>query len=104
MLAPYLGWSAGTVAGAAAGAVLPQAVRSALGIAIYGMFLAIILPPAKKNPAVRRVLLLSVALSCLTAWTPLSRFIGSGFSIILCTLIAAGAGACLFPREEARHA
>lgn len=104
MLAPYLGWSGGTVLGAAAGAVLPAAVRSALGIAIYGMFLAIILPPAKQNPAVRRVLLLSVALSCLTAWTPLSRFIGSGFSIILCTLIAAGAGACLFPREEARHA
>ena len=100
MLAPYLGWSGGTVLGAAAGAVLPAAVRSALGIAIYGMFLAIIIPPAKKQPPVRRVLLLAVALSCLVAWTPLSRVVSSGFSIILCTLIAAGAGAWLFPREE----
>ena len=77
------------------------AVRSALGIAIYGMFLAIIIPPAKKHPAVRRVLLLAVFLSCLIAWSPLSQVISSGFSIILCTLAAAGAGAWLFPREEA---
>lgn len=101
MLAPYLGWSAGTVLGAAAGSVLPQAVCSALGLAIYGMFLAIIIPPAKKNASVRRVLLLAVALSCLIAWTPLSRLISGGFSIILCTLAAAGLGAWLFPREEA---
>ena len=100
MLAPYLGWSGGTVLGAAAGAVLPAAVRSARGIAIYGMFLAISIPPAKKQPPVRRVLLLAVALSCLVAWTPLSRVVSSGFSIILCTLLAAGAGALLFPREE----
>lgn len=100
MLAPYLGWSTGTVIGAAAGAVLPQAARSALGIAIYGMFLAIIIPPARKIPAVRRVLLLAVALSCLIAWTPLSQVISSGFSIILCTLLAAGVGAWLFPRTE----
>ena len=100
MLAPYLGWSAGTVIGGLAGAVLPMAARSALGIAIYGMFLAIIIPPAKKIPAVRRVLLLAVALSCLIAWTPLSRVVSSGFSIILCTLLAAGAGAWLFPRKE----
>ena len=59
MIAPYLGWSGGTILGAAAGAVLPEAVQSALGIAIYGMFLAIIIPPAKKLPAVRRVLLLA---------------------------------------------
>ena len=100
LLAPYRGWWGGRVLGAAAGAVLPAAVRSALGIAIYGMFLAIIIPPAKKQPPVRRVLLLAVALSCLVAWTPLSRVVSSGFSIILCTLLAAGAGAWLFPREE----
>lgn len=46
---PYLGWSLGTLVGAAAGNILPAAVVSALGIAIYGMFLAIIVPPAKKN-------------------------------------------------------
>ena len=46
-------------------------------------------------------LLLAVFLSCLIAWSPLSQVISSGFSIILCTLAAAGAGAWLFPREEA---
>ena len=104
MLAPYLGWSLGTLLGAAAGGVLPEAVRSALGIAIYGMFLAIILPPARRLLPVRRVLALAAGLSCLIAWTPLSRVISSGFSIILCALAAAGAGAWLFPREEADHA
>lgn len=101
MIAPYLGWSLGTVLGAAAGSILPAAVQSALGIAIYGMFLAIIVPPAKKLPAVRRVLGMAIFLSCLIAWTPLSGVIGSGFAIILSTLAAAGAGATLFPREEA---
>ena len=100
MIAPYLGWSIGTILGAAAGSILPEAVQSALGIAIYGMFLAIIVPPAKKIPAVRRVLGMAVLLSCLIAWTPLSQVIGSGFAIILSTLAAAGAGAWLFPREE----
>ena len=100
MIAPYLGWSGGTILGAAAGAVLPEAVQSALGIAIYGMFLAIIIPPAKKLPAVRRVLLLAAGFSCIIAWTPLSRFIGSGFAIILSTLAAAGVGAWMYPREE----
>ena len=90
--------------GPAAGGVLPEAVRSALGIAIYGMFLAIIIPPAKRLAPVRRVLVLAAGLSCLIAWTPLSRVISSGFSIVLCTLAAAGAGAWLFPREEADHA
>lgn len=104
MLAPYLGWSLGTLLGAAAGGVLPAAVRSALGIAIYGMFLAIIIPPAKRLAPVRRVLVLAAGLSCLIAWTPLSRVISNGFSIVLCTLAAAGAGAWLFPREEADHA
>lgn len=101
MIAPYLGWSIGTVFGAAAGSILPEAARSALGIAIYGMFLAIIVPPAKKLPAVRQVLGMAILFSCLIAWTPLSGMMGSGFAIILSTLAAAGVGAWLFPREEA---
>ena len=50
MIAPWIGWSLGTFLGAAAGTLLPAFVRSALGIAIYGMFLAIILPPAREGP------------------------------------------------------
>ena len=49
MIAPYLGWSVGTILGAVAGTLLPVFLRNALGIAIFGMFLAIILPPARKE-------------------------------------------------------
>ena len=62
------------------------------------------LPRTGKRRLGRRVLVLAAGLSCLIAWTPLSRVISSGFSIVLCTLAAAGAGAWLFPREEADHA
>ena len=57
MLTPWIGWSLGTFLGAAAGTLLPEFVRTALGIAIYGMFLAIILPPARKSRPVRFVVL-----------------------------------------------
>ena len=98
------GWTLGTLAGGISGSLLPDFMLSALSVAIYGMFLAIIIPPAKHLAPVRRVLVLAAGLSCLIAWTPLSRVISSGFSIVLCTLAAAGAGAWLFPREEADHA
>ena len=49
MLTPWIGWSLGTLLGSAAGTLLPAFVRTALGIAIYGMFLAIILPPARQQ-------------------------------------------------------
>ena len=59
MLTPWIGWTLGTLLGAVAGTLLPAFVRSALGIAIYGMFLAIILPPAREKRQVRVVVLMS---------------------------------------------
>lgn len=101
VIIPYLGWAAGTLVGAVASALLPQAVRSALGIAIYGMFLAIILPPARQMRSVRRVLLFSVALSCIIHWAPAFSFVSSGFAIILCAVAASALGAYFYPiREE----
>ena len=100
MSLPILCWTLGTFLGGAASTVLPDSVRSAMGIAIYGMFLAIIIPPAKKFSSVRNVVIFSALLSCgfalLHTWIPIS----SGFVIILCTLLAAGAGAYLFPVQE----
>lgn len=69
-LIPYLGWSGGTLIGAAAASLLPDRVASAFGIAIYGMFLAIIVPPAKHSRAVLGVVALSVAMSSLFQWLP----------------------------------
>lgn len=100
MIAPYWGWALGTLAGAAASEFLPASVRSALGIAIYGMFIAIVLPVARRSRAVLGVVALSVALSCCMHFLPVLREVSSGFAIILCTVIAAAAGAFFAPVPE----
>ena len=100
MLTPWIGWSLGTVLGAAAGTLLPVFVRTALGIAIYGMFLAIILPPARKSSAVRFVVLVAVALSLCFHYIPGLNTVSSGFVIIICGVAAAALGAWRFPAEE----
>lgn len=100
MLTPYFGWALGTWLGAAAGTLLPQFVRTALGIAIYGMFIAIVVPPVREKRAVAVVVALAAELSLCIRYIPALSFIGSGYAIILCAVIAAGVGAALFPVEE----
>ncbi|MBQ6382856.1 MAG: AzlC family ABC transporter permease [Clostridia bacterium] len=103
MITPWLGWASGTLLGAAAGTLLPAFIRSALGIAIYGMFLAIILPPSRKQVSVRVVTLAGIALSVGFRLIPGINRISSGFAIIICAVAAASLGALLFPvREEDR--
>ncbi len=100
MLLPIVGWTLGTLLGAIMGTSLPADIRSAMGIAIYAMFLAILLPPARKHIAIRKVIILAAGFSCILAltyeWMPIS----SGFAIILCTLIGAGYGAWRYPVKE----
>lgn len=98
--APYLGWGLGTLCGAAAGDIMPDSLAAALGIAIYGMFLAIIIPPAKKDRPIVGVIAIAVVLSCLLQWAPVFAGLGSGFVIIICTLVAATLGAWLCPVKE----
>ncbi|MEE0859161.1 MAG: AzlC family ABC transporter permease [Acutalibacteraceae bacterium] len=100
IILPVLGWTSGTFLGAVAGQVLPQVVISALSLAIYGMFIAIIIPPAKKNKAVLKVIIISVVLSCAFKWIPVLSEVSSGFVIIICTVIASVIGAILFPVKE----
>ena len=94
---PYIMWSAGTALGALLGGILPDFVTSALGIAIYGMFIAIVVPPARRFKGVLVVALMAEALSCAFKFLPFLDFLG-GFSVIICTVIAAAAGALIFPR------
>lgn len=100
MLTPWIGWSLGTLLGAAAGTLLPAFVRTALGIAIYGMFLAIILPPARNSRPVRFVVLAAVAMSLCFHYIPGLNTVSSGFVIIICGVLAAALGAWRFPAEE----
>ena len=101
MVMPWLGWTLGTLLGAAAGTLLPEFVRSALGIALYGMFLAIILPPARKQKPVRAVVAAAVLLSVAFRYIPGLSSVSPGFAIIICAVAAAALGAALFPVKEA---
>ena len=100
MSTPWLGWTLGTLLGAVAGQLLPPFVCSALGIAIYGMFLAIILPPARRERPVRVVVLLAVGMSLCFRYLPVLSRLSSGFVIIICAVVASAVGALLFPVKE----
>ena len=94
------GWVLGTIVGAVSGSLLPDFVMSALGIAIYGMFLAIIIPPAKKNHTILMVVLSAMGVSFLFMVLPVLKQITSGFVIILTTVTVAGIAAKLRPIEN----
>lgn len=89
IIAPYIGWSLGTLIGASAGAVLPASVTSALGMALYGMFIAIFVPAMKKNSGVTLAVVIAVLLSVIMHTVPLLSFISYGFSIIISSVVAA---------------
>lgn len=97
---PYIGWSAGTLIGALLGNVLPQRLMSALSLAIYGMFVAIVMPGLKESKAVVVVVILAVVLSSLFYYVPFLAQISSGLSISICAIVAALVGAILFPIKE----
>lgn len=100
MLTPYAGWALGTLAGATAAGLLPLSVRSALGIAIYGMFLAIIVPPMSKTRPVAVVVVIAAILSCIFHWTPVLSQLSSGWVIIFCAVIASAFAALRYPVQE----
>ena len=94
------GWTAGAFLGAAAGAILPQRVENALSVALYGMFLAIIIPAARKNKVVAGIVVVSMLCSFLFTKLPVLREISSGMQIIILTVVIAGAAAYFFPVKE----
>ena len=97
---PVIGWTSGTLLGAFAGSVLPQNVRTALGVMLYGMFIAIVVPVAKKERPVLAVCAAALVLSCLFSWLPMLKTVSPGISIVICTVGAAVLGAMLFPVKE----
>ena len=97
---PLVGWTLGTFLGSVAGEILPQRLNSALGIAIYGMFIAIFVPAVRKSKGVLIVVTISVALSFCLKYIPLFSNVSQGFSIIICTLVASFIGSIAFPVNE----
>ena len=94
------GWCLGTVLGVVAGNILPALVTNALGVAMYGMFLAIIIPPAKENHFLGALVAVSMAASGLFSVLPYLRAISSGFRVIILTILIAGIAAVIHPIEE----
>ena len=97
------GWVLETLAGAISGNLLPDFMMSALSVAIYGMFLAIIIPPAKQNKAVLAVVVAAMLISTLFKVIPFLSEVSSGFVIIITTLIVAGAAAYFCPIEDEKE-
>jgi predicted branched-subunit amino acid permease len=97
---PYLGWSAGTILGATATSFLPEFLQSALGITIYAMFLAIIIPPARTSRPIFTAVLIAAGVACLFRYVPVLSGLSSGWVIILAALISAGFCAFRFPVDD----
>lgn len=100
IILPIIGWNVGTLLGACISGVLPKALQNAMGIAIYAMFIAIIIPPARESRRILNIIIIAVAVMCVMRYVPFLSFISSGFRVIIATVAAAGIGAFLYPKED----
>lgn len=97
ILTPYIGWASGTIIGAVCGTLLPEIVVSSLGVAIYGMFVAIVIPKAKSEKSTAACVLMAVLLSCAFKYIKPLSVVPSGFVIIICAVLSSAAFAILAP-------
>lgn len=93
-------WAFGTVLGIVVGSILPQTVVNALSVAIYGMFLAVVIPPCRKNKVITGVVICSFILSYISKYIPLLSKASESIRVIILTLIISGTAAILFPVKE----
>ena len=100
ILTPVLGWTGGTFVGAAATSLMPPVLSNAFGIALYGMFVAIIVPPAKEQKNVLFAVVLAIVASVACKYLPVIKNLSSGWTIILITIVVCVIAAWLFPVEE----
>ena len=97
---PIFGWNVGTLLGGSISQVLPVALQNAMGIGLYAMFVALIIPAARDSIHILFIILIAVAVNCLLMYIPAFSFISSGFRIILATVAASAVGAWLYPETE----
>ncbi|MBR1430536.1 AzlC family ABC transporter permease [Ruminococcus sp.] len=98
ILIAAVGWVTGTALGAAAGELLPLSVSKAMEIVLYGMFIAIIIPPAKKKHSVLFVIAMAAALSVVFRYC--LPMVSDGFAIIISAVAASAAAAFIFPVKD----
>ncbi|MBE7061079.1 MAG: AzlC family ABC transporter permease [Clostridiales bacterium] len=106
IILPYFGWSLGTLLGATAGSILPPMATNALNIALYAMFIAIIIPPSIKQKGVAAAVLMSAGISCILFFVPAFSVIKEGIRIIISAVITAVimAFVCPINKEDKKDA
>ena len=100
ILTPILGWTGGTTLGAVATSLLPEALTDAMGISLYGMFIAIIIPPAREQRNVLFAVLLAIFASYIFAYVPIFSILSGGWSVIMIAIVVSALAAWLFPIPE----
>ena len=103
ILPPYFGWTLGTVIGALLGSILPPVVMSALSVAIYGMFVAIVVPAMRGHKATALCVLFAIMLSCLFYYVPVLNGVSGGFVVIICAVTASALFAFLAPIDTKKE-
>lgn len=97
ILTPFLGWTFGTLAGAVAGNILPSVIVSALGVAIYGMLTAVVLPQIKKSKSMALCAFIAIVLGCCFEYLPFLSSLPGGFAVIISAVVAAAVLAVAAP-------
>lgn len=100
VILPYAGWTLGTLFGSLAGDILPEIVTNSLGIALYAMFIAIIIPPALNTRGVLPAVIFGAGLSCAIYYIPFFSGLSTGLSVIISAIVSAGITAFIFPIKE----
>lgn len=95
---PFIGWTSGTALGAIAGEILPKFIANVMGILLYGMFIAIFVPPAKKSKPVLLTVIFAAAISLVFKY--LLPSVSFGFAIIISAVVSSAVIAALFPIKE----
>ena len=98
------GWTTGTVLGVLLGNIMPGWAVNALSVSLYGMFLAIIIPPARQNRFILGLVVVSMTASGLFSVLPVLKEISVGFKVIILTLVIASIAALIHPVEERKEA
>lgn len=103
MVLPIVGWTSGTLIGALMGSILPASISSALGISLYTMFIAIVLPVAKRSRPVAAVCSVAAVISLAFSYIPVLSQVAYGWKIIICTVVAAVLGATYAPIPDSQE-
>ncbi|WCK55807.1 AzlC family ABC transporter permease [Aneurinibacillus sp. Ricciae_BoGa-3] len=93
----FAAWNVGTWAGVFLASGLPDSIKTSMGIALYSMFIGLLLPSMKKSRPILMVAMASVSIHSILHWLPLFSSLSTGWSIIISTILAAAAGAIIFP-------